>query len=211
MARGALEGDRTLSLPVPAASLTRGASGWSSSGGWSGTGVNDLIMFEAYFDTSGYTSDDLTLFPMNATLQDPGRYQSNSTGAVLLVLDIISQCRLSMEDIYAWVVADTVPGMIGTDVDWTQIIWGQYRTMLVQNTFTGGANEYLPTGVTMFGSGSPSTAAKLYCYRFVLLPGSQQNEIITMPASRFVLNGVIAAEDDKAFLMRQKRSYELAT
>jgi len=213
MARGALEGDRTLSMPVPAASLTRGASGWSTAQGWTGTGVNDLIMFEAYFDTSGYTSDDLTLFPMNATLQDAGRYTSDSLGGVMQVVDIISQCRLSMTDVYAWVTANTLPGGLGTDVDWTQIVWGQYRTLLAQATFVPapGSAEYLTASAGLFGSGSPSTAQKLYCYRFVLLPGSQPGAVVGIPASRFVLNGVIAAEDDKAFLMRQKRSFELAT
>jgi hypothetical protein len=211
MSRGALEGERTLAMPVPAVHLTRGASGWSSGDGWTGTSVNDLIMFEAYFDTSGYTSDDLTLFPTGALLQDPGRYLSSNPNVPLQVLDIISQVRLSMTDVYDWVIANAMPGMLGTDVDWTQILWGQYRTMLPQNTFTGFGTELLTANGALFGSGSPSTAQKLYCYRFCLLPNSAQGDEVKIPASRFVLNAIIAEEEDKAFLMRQKRSYELAT
>jgi hypothetical protein len=218
MSRGALEGERTLSMPVPAVNLQRGASGWSTANGWTGTGANDLIMFEAYFDTSGYTSDDMTLFPVSSLLQDPGRYISSNNAVPLQVLDIISQVRLSMTDVYSWVYPDptiqgsnAMPGMIGTDVDWTQIVWGQYRTFLPQNSFIGFGTEMLVASGGMFGSGSPSTAQKLYCYRFILLPGSQDADTLQLPASRFVLNAVIAPEDDKAFLMRQKRSYELAT
>lgn len=218
MSRGALEGERTLSLTVPAVNIQRGASGWGSANSWVGTQTNDLIMYEAYWDTSGYTSDDMTLFPVSSLLQDPGRYISSNNAVPLQVLDIISQVRLSITDVYDWVFADptvqgsnAMPGMAGTTVDWTQIIWGQYRTFLPQNTFTGFGTEMLVASGSMFGSGSPSTAAKLYCYRFVLLPGSQNADTLQLPASRFVLNAVIAPEDDLAFLMRQKRSYELAT
>jgi hypothetical protein len=218
MARGAMEGERTLSKNIPAVNLQRGASGWGGANGWFGTSANDLIMYETYFDTSGYTSDDLTLFPISCLLQDPGRYISSNNAVPLQVLDIISQVRLSLTDVYSWVYPDptvqgsnAMPGMFGTDVDWTQIIWGQYRTFLPQNTFTGFGTEMLVASGGLFGSGSPSTAQKLYCYRFILLPGSQDTDTLQLPASRFVLNAAIAPEDDTAFLMRQKRSYELAT
>ena len=198
-------------MPVPAVTAVRAAAGYTSVNGWTGTGSADILMFEAYFDTSGYTSDDLTLFPMGAALQDPGRYLSTSSGGVLQVLDLITQTRLSQVDVESWLTAGAVPGMIGTDVDFTQVIWGQYRTFLGQATFQGATQEYLPANGSPFGSGSPSTAQKLYCYRFVYAPGSQDTEVVTLPASRFILQAVIGAEDETAFLMRQKRSYELAT
>jgi len=211
MARGALEGDRTLAMPVPAVTLTRGASGWGTASGWTGTGLNDLIMFESYFDTSGYTSDDMTLFPMGALLQDPGRYTSTNPNVPMQVLDIISQVRMSMTDVYGWIVSNAMPGMLGTTVEWTQVLWGQYRTLLGQASFQSAGTEFLAASAGLFGSGSPSTAQKLYCYRFIIMPNSQELDQISIPASRFVLNAIIAEEDDKAFLMRQKRSYELAT
>jgi hypothetical protein len=211
MGRGALEGERTLSLPVPAVSLTRGASGWSSGSGWTGTSVNDLIMFESYWDCSGYTADDLTLFPLGVTLQDPGRYTSSNPNVPMQVLDIVSQTRLSLTDVYGWILANAMPGMLGTTVEWTQVIWGQYRTLLGQASFQSAGTEFLTASAGLFGSGSPSTAEKLYCYRFVIMPNSQDLDEISIPASRFVMSAVIAPEDELAFLMRQKRSYELAT
>jgi len=216
MARGALEGERTLSMMVPAMQATRGPSGWSSSGDWGGTGTSDIMAFHAYIDVAGYTADDLTLFPMGVTLQDPGSYKVERAGAVppnvpLQVLDIITTEVLSMDEVLAWVTANTMPGMLGTTHDWTQIIWGQYRTFMGQVTFATNATEFLAASGSLFGSGSPSTADKLHCYRFILLPGSQALDVVDIPASRFILSAVIAPEDEKAFLMRQKRSYELAT
>ena len=206
----ALEGERQMSMPIPSYFGTRGANGWNSANGWTGTGSNDLIMFESYFDCSGYTRDGLTVFPVASTLQDPGRYNSNTDGAVLQVLDIISQVRLSLTDVYTWVTNNAMPGMLSTDVDYTQIIWGQYRTMLGQATFQANATEYLTANAGMFGSGAPSTAQKLYVYRFALLQGSQELNTLRIPASRMILSTIVGEEKELAFLMRQKRSYELA-
>jgi len=214
MSRGALEGERTLSLPIPPLSATRGSSGWEDAGttGWTGTG--DILMFEGYWDSSGYTSDDLTLFPLGITLQDPGRYLSSNANVPLQVLDIVSQTRLDRNDVLTWVTANAMPGMLGTTVEWIQMMWGQYRTMMSQNTFVAPAGpiaEFLTASAALFGSGSPTTVQKIYCYRFLILVGSADGDILAAPASRFVMSAVIAPEDELAFLMRQKRSYELAT
>ena len=216
MARGAMEGERILTKMVPAMVATRGASGWESVAGWGGTGTSDIMAFHAYIDVAGYTADDLTLFPIGVTLQDPGSYKVSRAGGAppnvpLQVLDIITTEVLSLDDVLAWVTDNTMPGMLGTTHDFSQIIWGQFRTFLGQITYASNAVEFLAANGGLFGSGAPSTADKLHCYRFILLPGSAQNDIVAIPASRFILNAVIAPEDEKAFLMRQKRSYELAT
>ena len=211
MARGALEGERTLSMMVPPYSGARGASSWSASGGWETVAATDILVFHSWFDVSGYTADDLTLFPLGVTLQDPGYYRSSNATVPLAVVDIISTETITPEEAYAWITANAMPGMIGTTSDWNQIIWGQYRTMLGQATFQAAQTEFLTARAGLFGSGSPTTAEKIHCYRFLILEGALEPDTLSVPASRFVLSAIIAGEDEKAFLMRQKRSYELAT
>lgn len=210
MGKGALEGERQMTKMVPALSVQRGATGWPGADGWHGSDLNDLLMYETYIDTSGYALDDLTVFPLGATLQDPGRYLSSNDTVPLQVLDMITQVRLNFNQVEAWIAGNAVPGMVGTNVDFKQILWGQYRTMLGQATFQQASTEFLTASAGLFGSGSPSTAEKLYCYRFVILRASAENDTLEIPASRFILNAVIASEPDLEFLMRQKRSYELA-
>jgi len=211
MGKGALEGERQMTKMVPALSVQRGASGWPGADGWHGSDLNDLLMYESYIDTSGYALDDLTVFPLGATLQDPGRYISSNAGVPLQVIDMITQVRLDFTTVYAWIAANTMPGMVGTTVDFKQVLWGQYRTMLGQATFQLNQSDFLTASGGLFGSGAPSTAEKLYCYRFVILTGSAENDTLSIPASRFILNAVIASEPDLEFLMRQKRSYELTS
>lgn len=210
MSKGALEGERTMTQMVPALQqLTKGVSGWDGQAGWE-AGSSDIMMYETYFDTSGYALSDLTVFPVGAVLQDPGRYLCTNPNVAVQVVDMICSERISHTDAYNWISRNTMPGMVGTTMDFSQILWGQYRTLLGQDTFQAQATEYLAASGGLFGSGSPSTAEKLWCYRFIVVVDSQEGDTIDVPASRFVLSAIIGAEKELAFLMRQKRSYELA-
>jgi hypothetical protein len=149
--------------------------------------------------------------PQGTVVQDPGTYKSNNATMAFAVLDIISQERLTIAEIETAVLANNMPGMAETTQDFIQIVAGTYRLMTPNTTL-------LPNLLTTiqrkeFGSGSPSTVAKLWCYRFVTpvegvwAPGNT----LEIPASRFILTGTVIQESDLPFLMRQKRSYELAT
>lgn len=193
----------------PLVNLTYGISGWPGQNGWE-AGTSDIMMYETYFDTSGYALSDLTLFPVAATLQDPGRYIAVTAQPLgIQVVDMICSERISQSDAFAWITGNTMPGMDGTTMDFNQIQWGQYRELLTNSALQ------LPLSfaqvLTPFGSGAPSTSQKVWCYRFIVVDGAQPGDQLSVPASRFVLNAVIAKESDLSFLMRQKRSYELAT
>jgi hypothetical protein len=70
----------------------------------------------------------------------------------------------------------------------------------------------VPSTAGTFGSASPTAVQKLWIYR-VIVPGAGSGDpiIIQVPASRFVLAADIVKEDDLPYMMRLKRSYELAT
>jgi hypothetical protein len=209
---GALEGERTLSQMFPEyfggfTTLWAPYKTWQSSPSYP-----NVIWNETYFDLSGYELDDLTLFPLGASLQDPGLYQASNADVPMQVLDIISQDRLGMGGLFADMVLNNAPGMMESDEDWVQIVWGQYRTMLGQATYQSNATIFLPANGSLFGSGSPTTVAKLWCYRVIIREGgSTEGDDMKIPAARIVLSSMIAKEDDKEFMMRQKRSYELDT
>jgi hypothetical protein len=208
---GALEGERMLTKMIPNYSDTRGENYFSGSNGWVASTVVDGIVHESYFDLSGYQLDDLTLFPLGVTLQDPGNYISTNSAVPMLLVDIVSQERLDLDTTFANVISNTMPGMVGTTQEFTQIVWGQFRTLLGQASYQDNATIFLPASGGLFGSGSPTTVQKLWVYRFVFLNGAGVGDTVAVPASRFILNAIIAKEGDKEFLMRMKRSYELAT
>ena len=214
---GALEGERMLSQMFPE---YQGAytTQWGAYKTWqSSPSVPNAVWNETYFDLSGYELDDLTLFPMGATMQDPGIYSAATQAGEPIqvpvqVLDIISQDRLSPGGVFGDLAINNVPGMMESDEDWVQMVWGQYRLMMPQATYGANPSVFLSASGGLFGSGSPTTAAKLWFYRFVIINGpNTQGDTLNIPASRFVLNAIIGKEPTAEFMMRQKRSYELDT
>ena len=208
MSKGALSGEKIMTMMIPEYIGTY-TTEWSDWKTWAGPSIGNVVFNETYIDTSGYELDDLTVFPMGALLQDPGLTLSSATAGVIQVLDIITQSRLDIADVLADMTENNVPGMPLSDTDFMQVIWGQYRVFLGQETFAAGANLFLPANGSLFGSGEPTTAGRLYCYRIIITEGAAEADTLQLPASRFILNSVVAKEEELPFLMRQKRSYEL--
>jgi len=211
---GALTGSRTLAEMVPAYIATYDAVGsvFPEQDGWTNSGLPNAIMHEGYFDLTGYELDKLTFVPTGGMVQDPGRFVAeNLANCDVEILDIISNERLDLPTVDAQLLAGTVPGMIGTTEDWSQIVFGQYRVMSTnQNYISLDIMSVLSAGV--FGSAAPSTASRLWIYRIVRINGTKvPTSELRIPAARFVLPGLVVKEEDLPYMMRLKRSYELST
>ena len=213
MADRALLGPRRLTQDIPEYQGIYDGAIFPNDKGWSAEGLPNAIMYETYFDMGGLTLDDLTFVPQGIELQDPGRYimQNFPTGDVE-VLDIVSQERLTLADIDANLTLGNVPGMMESTEDFLQILFGQYRVLLLTNT---SANIELLTPITggSFGSGEATAASKLWCYRVVRVNGTGKVAGIDLkiPAARFVMIGTTIEESELPYMMRLKRSFELAT
>lgn len=212
----ALTGERTLHMAIPEYTATTNASDlWPSYKGWNGTyleagGTNQLIMYETYFDLSGYAMDDLTLIPMGGLVQAPGMTKAALTAdGPIQVLDIISQQRLDGDEVFTSVQNNNVPGMMMGPGDYQRIAFGQFRGMLGQATFTNPTGEkvYSTVHLDSFGSGEAVGVQKLWVYRFFITPGARVGNTITIPASRFILNAIIIKQEDKPYLTTLARSY----
>jgi hypothetical protein len=210
--KGALMGFRELSQLIPEYTGAMASSVFAGFKGWVASASNPIVMYETYFDLTGYQLDDLTAMPIAATLQDPGMYTCSTNTVPLNVLDILSQERLTRDEVYNLILLNNVPGMGASNNNYEQITFGNYRLMLAQGTFTdpAGLNLYLPTSQTQFGSGDAVAVDKLWAYRFIVAPGAADGASLRIPASRFLLQINVVKESDRVYLQRLKRSYELA-
>ena len=189
-------------------------------------GVQGWISSETYFDLSGYNRDDLTTFPSSISVQESGSFRivedtgSARTGAI--VLDMITEERFDgshAQKFYDIVTNmwsnESAPGFSLGPLEFQQIIYGRMRMLGHDSAvWTTTQGNLTLLNETQFGSGSPTTAAKLWCTRiviplgqFLITPGT----FIIVPASRYIMSATIGKESDLTFLMRQKRSYELGT
>jgi len=211
---GALTGNRTLAETIPAYIATYDSAGlvFPAENGWTNSGLPNAIMYEGSFDLSGYDLDKLTFVPTGGMVQDPGRFVGENLSDVdVEVLDIICTERLDLATIDQQLLAGAVPGMMGTQEDWSQIVFGQYRVMSTNTNYVSlDIMSVISAGV--FGSAAPSATSRLWIYRVVRINGTKvPTSELRIPAARFVLPGLVVKEEDLPYMMRLKRSYEIST
>ena len=190
--------------------------GWRSEQ-WQSIDNKAMCYNESYIDLSGYELEDLTVAPISVTVQDPGIYMSTTSTDVFAMYDIVSMERLSETDLATIKVGMTdiqqsAPGMPLGPLDRAQIIYGNFRLFAKNSNVTGLSSLMLNARSVRFGSGNPTAVQKLWCYRicvFVATPAD--DETVVIPASTFVLNVDVVKEGELPYMMRLKRSYELAT
>lgn len=176
-----------------------------------------VVYNEQYLDLSGYELDDLTLVPVDVKVQDPGVYLGSDEAMVYCVYDLLSNERLTEADIRTLGENNRInrqmgPGMPEGPLDREQVVFGMYR-FFAHNTTQAGLPSLMLNARTMrFGSGEPSAVQKLWAYRIVIcIDEPAAVSTMTIPAATFCLTANIVQESDIPYLMRLKRSYELAT
>jgi len=203
-----MTGERIFSMPISGYNGNRLTGTWTGDRMWQPVATNGVYA-ETYFDLSAYELDDLTLVPTMITLQDGMPYFGTAVQG-LDVFDVVSQERLTPTDFISYALFGDYPSSPGSTEDWSQILFCNTRFMTVQNDFNF-ADLLMPATQGSFGSSEPTAVQKLWVYRIVLCRGADDISTLLLPATRFVLAADIVEEDDLAYMMRLKRSYELST
>jgi len=193
------------------ATYNAGIAGWLDPNGYE-TFLADSLLYTSVIDLSGWTMEKFTFGTVQSQFQDPGVYTTTATSARVEVIDIISQIPLSRSSPQLANIVTNMgikaPGMLGTGQDFSTIIYGNYR-LYVPNNSLGAFPGFLQLlSSSSFGSKEPTAAENLYFYRIVKCVGAT-GETLTLPASRIGLFGTFYQEEDKEYMMRLKRSYEL--
>jgi len=212
----ALTGTRQLSTMLPSCIVTQkiDQSGYEGDlNGWR-TYNSNCVYYETFIDLSAHELDSLTFVPTGGLVQEPG-VMLNTDPSVNghYVLDIITSERLDIPTVISDLQLSNAPGMSASPYDFTSIIMGTMRVMTKDSSFAASfPNALIPLTSQTFGSASPTAASKLWCYKIVLflVDPPQPTTLLSIPASRFILPGMVIQEKELAYMMRLKRSYELA-
>lgn len=196
-------------------------------------GLNGVWIQEATIDLSGYQQEDKTLFFRNSYSQrSDGSYLSWITPSSSpgykgqLILETIFCTTVPFTDEQVAATLANSPGFdtrgfpgfpAGTErtqiIHGERLIWGA-SSMLGSTAFTDAGDGYLQlVSDTPFSSLEPTANDTIYCYRMFALPyaGSPRElSQIWMPAARVVLNAYVDEEPTLEYMMRLRRSYELA-
>lgn len=173
------------------------------------------VYVEDYFDTSGYTRDYLTTMPTQALFQEVGRWQFTDTPTGrLLVLDMLTTDRIDDPIGFANKFRNRnlgIQSFPNTTNEWSQVIYGRFREYIGLTQGTAVQDVFSNVSDQQFGSLGATTSDKIWIYRFIIISGLPGDTAqIKAPAFRPVLDINVEAESEDAFMMRQKRSYELA-
>jgi hypothetical protein len=210
----ALTGNRQFTKNIPATTIGYNelTGNFTATNGW--RVEENAVYYETYWDMSPYTLNDLTYFPITAVLQDgmPHLFSvSNPTDINMQILDIVSQVPLQIGAVRADLLINNPPGSPLSTEDFTQMVMCQYRFMLPTTQFST-STLMTPATLGQFGSLEPTAIEKLYIYR-IIVPATANRvtgDTIGIPATRFIMNGAVAKESELEYMMRLKRSYELA-
>lgn len=197
----------------------------TNQGGYSNNSLVNTAVFymQVNLDLSGYALQKKTFYPYSSFEQRSGPVVCTFlAGSNQRVYDTIICSSVPLDDAFMISYAQNLPGF--TPFNLAAVPGGPeaYRhsrdTLLHQHQLiynfddttagTGPDSIYRIISDTHASSLEPTAADELYCYRIILSGGTEGNASI--PAARLMLPGTIASEPKLEYMMRLKRSYELA-
>lgn len=208
--------------------------------GWTSINTaNTIYKHESTIDLGGYTrQDDLTVFFRSSFEQIGGPYSVtwlvgagadplNGFDAVvaeqLIVTSVpltdlqLTGCMTYSPGFSTYTTAATPElsrtGNRNTTIHGHRIDHAISTTTGATSFTTDGEAYLIPLLDNYYSSLDPTAADTLYCYRLIgMSSGSQFSrlDIVTIPPRRILLDSTVDKESDLSYMMRLKRSYELA-
>jgi hypothetical protein len=201
---------------------------------------NQYWLHESTIDLGGYTrQDDMTVYFRASFEQKAGPYTAvwfareeaplSGYDAAMQELTIISSVPFTDTQILNGLLIapgftvysdPAFPADFG-NFDRTHIIHGRRIDHTVSSTFgasqftNGGEGYLLPVDTCEFSSLEPTAADTLYVYRVMAFPRpsiqfSTGLTLAAVPSRRIILDIMLDTEPELSYMMRLKRSYELA-
>lgn len=205
-----------------------------------GSSINTVWLNESKIDLSGYNMEDLTVFFRNSFEQEGGfhsiRWSIGTNGEPMLsskatMLETIIISSVPMTDTNLLYSLTVSPGFVPPSLG---NVWGNFNrehiihgsltlyapdlTVASGNFTTDGVSTLQIAQHNIFSSLEPTSADALYCYRVISLSPAYQgsgtpdtgisNNIL--PSKRVLMSITTEKEPELTYMMRLKRSYELA-
>jgi len=178
---------------------------------WNDLG-NDTWVCRTYFDLSGYNRKSLTAFFQGVDIQEGtwiGTSQNQMNVVDLITTEYMTDAACLKAAAPSFTAGDA-PGFPESVYDIDQVVYGRRRTWL--RTDVAQVGQHTPYyGAAGYGTCAAASADKLHITRIVSTTTAEPSAFMRVSPAIYVLAIIVAEEKELAYLMRQKRSYELAT
>jgi hypothetical protein len=178
------------------------------------------LYYEETIDLSGYANQYLTFFIDGAITQEhPVRSLTGSEAAGMYDATVITTVPLDIDEYLQDIIFETSPGMpdvvgTGTSLNPETVLYSRIHVSLADTATPSSTGILRPIDVGQLGTLESTAADKLFVYRIVFPVASVAQGIgfttMLAPAQRIILQGTMAEEPTIEYMMRLKRSYELA-
>ena len=178
------------------------------------------LYYEDSIDLSGYANQYLTFFIDGAITQEhPVRGLTGQEAGGMYDATIITTVPLDVGEYLNDLVFLSSPGMpgivgTGTSLSPETVLYSRIVCSLADTATPSSTGILRPNGAGQLGTLESTAADKLFVYRIVVPLATVSQGIgftsIAAPAQRIVLQGTMAEEPTIEYMMRLKRSYELA-
>ena len=188
--------------------------------------TSGIFVLQTDLDLSGYAMERKTFYPYSS-FEQRGQVTSGQFAAAPTTQPyvfehvVLSSVPLDNLDI-SLLVTRVAPGFNPPSLGITTgtgrftrdvIIHGNSNCYTIDSTLSvaGGFNTLRLIDNYNYSSLEPTAADKIYCYRILALTGATGEVLkVNLPSSRILLPGTISSEPKLEYMMRLKRSYELA-
>ena len=216
---------RIISKTIPALGAQKGAEDteWSfvPENGWlPSTSVTLACYYEDSIDLSGYANQQLTYFPELGFIQEsPIRSLTGADASGITSAVIVTSVPLDIDSVITQIALASAPGLPEvtaneTPIDYSMVPYCRIRLDLVDQNLISATGFTKPIEITQVGSLQPTAADKLFLYAIAIpnptVTGSTSYTTMSVPACRVGFFGTMAEEPTIEYMMRLKRSYELA-
>lgn len=171
-------------------------------------GATHAAVQRSYFDLSGYNMDFLTTFITGVEIQEPGPLTGSDEQNGLM--EIVSTEFISDLEIAGFTggLGFSGPGFSASINNMDQIIYARRRGYTYNDSITPRIPNLHSTNI--WGTCTAVTSDKVHLTR-IIFTSTTLNSVTHVSDANFVMATIISKEKELPFLMRQKRSYELAT
>jgi hypothetical protein len=180
-----------------------GAEGWKST--TVNAGALTLIYNIQSWDLSGYTMQDMTLFPQGVLFQDMSSLPIEITGvpsltrATIVSTTPLNEAALTIFDNGHW----RLPGSLSSTFNLDNILQARVQGFLALTTFAG----LQQTKEASYGSGDSTAGEKIWMCDAYLYPTIALQTLNT-PDMAIIMPALIAEEPELEYMMRLSRSLE---
>jgi hypothetical protein len=177
--------------------------------GWRVLAPAGIFVSETFFDLAGMSQREKTLFFEAATVQDllNPQHTGGAAGDSMVIVDLMSTKSLTDTQLSNFYIYGNFAyqGVLTYD----ETIYARVNQYVV-DLDTAAWGSFIQVSTNQIGSLSASASDRIYSYRIVALGTPTTASDIDIFAARHVLQAKATEEPDFQYLMRLRRSYELA-